>query len=499
MKKLSIVLVLLLAISLLAVSVFAAQTATVTVTTSNTAVHRGETVTVTVSVSAVDNCEAGGFRFNYNTDVFEYVSGNALVIGYTGAGISTLNDQLAGYFMGNAKNVEGDIFEVVLRVKDDAAYGDYTITGTPKMKSDNKDVTCTLTAANITVACNHTNTYSDNGDGTHTVTCSSCGNATTEAHNFVNGTCACGATEVLTDANLKVARTDFILGADLLGAFLVNAKGYDEVYVEFVLDGDSTIAHKAEYSSGNWQFFEYMVFASNMTENITVTVYGKKGSDVYLGQTMNWTVRDGVIAKLDAAYPNYNTVETDAKQCRLLVSMLHYGAEAQKLFNKENTDLPTDGVNPEYLALISNVTPNRAEPTVDETGKTAKVSTSGLMLQEKVKLYGNFKLSSAVTNIEEYRVVVEHIKADGTTVPYEIVSSSGNLVANGKYITYYFGELAGNELCDDLIITLYQGDVAVSATITRSVEMIATTQLSSYPDLIPAIMSYAECSKAYFN
>ena len=193
MKKLSILIVLLVAISLLAVSIYAALAATVTVTASESTVAPGETVTITVSTTAVENCAAGAFMFDYNKDVFEYIEGKSLVSGYTLSGISTANDLLSGFFMGNAQAVEGDLFQITLKVNDDAAYGDYTISGTANLNDE--VISCTVTSATITVACNHSYEYTDNGDGTHTATCSACGNTTTEPHTFTDGTCACSATE----------------------------------------------------------------------------------------------------------------------------------------------------------------------------------------------------------------------------------------------------------------------------------------------------------------
>ena len=157
MKKFSILVTLLLIVGMLTVSAFAAQTATVTVSTSSTTIHNGDTFTVTVDVSSVENCIAGGFMFNYNTDVFEYVSGSALVEGFTAADISTAAGNLAGFFMSEKANtVQGSIFQITLKVKDNAALGNYTISGTANLVSKvagvEEAVSCTVNAATITVA-----------------------------------------------------------------------------------------------------------------------------------------------------------------------------------------------------------------------------------------------------------------------------------------------------------------------------------------------------------
>ena len=158
MKKLFTLVTLLLVAAMLVVPVSAAQSATMTVTVSGSTVAPGETVTVTVSTTAVENCFSGGFMFSFDKDVFEYVSGSALVKGYAISGISTVNDIISGYFMNTDKGsaVEGGIFEIILKVKDTAAEGSYTITGTPSLTVLNgtakETITCSATGATVTVS-----------------------------------------------------------------------------------------------------------------------------------------------------------------------------------------------------------------------------------------------------------------------------------------------------------------------------------------------------------
>ena len=241
-----------------------------------------------------------------------------------------------------------------------------------------------------------------------------------------------------------------------------------------------------------------------MTENVELTICGVKGGEVYYGQTINWTVRQSIVSKLDSWYPTYDTDVAMKQRCDLLASMLIYGDEAQKLFNSENTNLPTAGLD-KYQTLIDNINAKTPEmgtyPALDETGMKATVSTFGMMLQEKVKLYGNFKIKSAnFTQLEDYRVEIQHVKGDGTVLPYTINSDALTVSGNStKYIMFTFDKLAANNLRDDLVITLYQGEEAVSVTVTRSADMIASTLLGSYPTLIPAIMNYADCAKVYFG
>ena len=503
MKKLSIFLVLLLTLSLLAVSVLAAQTATMTVTVSDSSVTRGDTFTVIVNISSVDNCEAAGFMFDYDASVFEYIDGRALISDATGAGITTVNNILAGWFAKEGgMAIQGDLFEVTLKVKDNAAFGEYTISGIGSINSG--AINCATNAATITV-CNHTYICTDNGDGTHTTACA-CGDISVEneAHTFVDGTCACGATEVLTDANLKFYsdKGDLILGDEIKGSFVMSAKNriYDDYYVEFKM-GDSVTNVPVSMTSGNYRYFFYTVFATHMTETVEVTLYGVKDSVVYRGQSLTWTVRDSIIAKLDSWIGSYATDAKKAAACDLLANMLQYGTEAQKELNKENTNYPTDNIDSRYLALIKTTTPAMGEkPTDDESGKQATVYRLGMMLQEKIKLYAMFKVSNAgSTQNADYSAVIELTHKDGTTSTYEYTADE--LTFSGtktKYVSVYFDKINSNEMRCSMKFKLYLNGEQISATIVRSADMMANDLLTTYPTLIPAIMNYSDCAEIYF-
>ena len=161
---------------------------TISVSTDKDTYYRGDTVTVTVSTSAVEHCVAGGFLFEFDTNVFEYVSGQPLVSDFAGAGISTANGKVTGYFMGGDKTVQGEIFQITLKVKEDAAFDSYTISGDPRLIDDEGNLTCVANGITIDVVCRHS--YGDwkKVDGTtHKHICSICSNEETVAHAW-NGT-----------------------------------------------------------------------------------------------------------------------------------------------------------------------------------------------------------------------------------------------------------------------------------------------------------------------
>ncbi len=221
MKKLSVFLIMLMAAALLVLPAFAAQTATFSVSASNTAVLPGDTFTVTVSTSKVDNCTTGGFMFSYDKNAFEYVSGVSLS-GLTGfnAGVSTQAGNVAGYFMNGTGTVQGDIFQITLKVKDSAS-GAYTISGTPNMSAGGESVSCSANSVTVTVGCVHS--YADwtkVDDGKHLGTCTKCKATTEEDHDWNDGvgkpapSCEQGGTFEYTCSYCRATKTE---DADAIG------------------------------------------------------------------------------------------------------------------------------------------------------------------------------------------------------------------------------------------------------------------------------------------
>ena len=170
----------------------AAGTSSISLSTDKDTLSRGDTVTVTVSTSAVDRCVSGGFLFQYDTDVFEYVSGKALVSGFTAAGVSTLNGKIAGYFMGGEKAVLGQLFQITLKVKDTAAFGSYTVSGTPSMMAWVEGVEASIPFqmenTTVTVACDHRGgSWTWLNDTQHKLVCPDCPYEELGNHQFDDG------------------------------------------------------------------------------------------------------------------------------------------------------------------------------------------------------------------------------------------------------------------------------------------------------------------------
>ena len=298
MKKLSILVIIMLIVGLLAVPVLAAQSATMSVSASKSTVYRGDTITVTVSASKVDNCTSGGFMFSYDKNVFEYVSGSATLSGYT-AGVSTAAGNVAGYFMNGNTTVQGGIFQITLKVKDNAAFGSYTISGVPNMSAADGSVSCSAGSTTVTVSCNHNyGSWSKVDDTNHGKTCSICQNVQKEAHKWDNGT-------TIKQANCKEGgQIKYTCTTCSATKTTVTAKTNDHKYGSWTKVNDTTHKHtcsvcsKEETANHSWN-------GGSVTKQPTCKEEGVK---TYTCTACNATKTESVAKTTDHKYGSWTKV-----------------------------------------------------------------------------------------------------------------------------------------------------------------------------------------------
>ena len=179
MRKYITVILCLVLLCAVALPVSAAH---MSISTSDSSVSRGESFTLTVSLSNDQPVSNGGVYLSYDTSVFEMVGGECLAGDWGGV---TPSERDGLFVYSSDTVVSGNIFTFKMKVKSGAAFGSYTISGTPSLNSTQ----CSLSGTTVTVACDHSfggATRVD--DSKHQRTCSSCGEKTSEAHNWNSGT-----------------------------------------------------------------------------------------------------------------------------------------------------------------------------------------------------------------------------------------------------------------------------------------------------------------------
>ncbi len=193
MKKLLSWLVSICLICLLTLPVHAAGSASMNFTANKSTVSRGDTITVSVSIASSSEATAWGLKFSFDSSVFEVVGGACTD---PNGEPSTFNP---GYgFAANYRSAltpGGSIGWFTLRVKDDAAFGSYTISGTPSVVNGSDTVSASVFGTTITVACSHSyGAWSKADDSNHKRACSICGKDETAAHSWDKGTTTTPAT-----------------------------------------------------------------------------------------------------------------------------------------------------------------------------------------------------------------------------------------------------------------------------------------------------------------
>ena len=179
----------LLCVLLLVMAVLPVQAASagMQLGTSKSSVSRGDTFTVTVNLSNTEPLSNGGIVFSYDASVFEMVGGDHNITGATGQ-VSAGNN--GGVFaMETDTVVSGRIFTVTMRVKADAAFGSYTISGSANLSGGGNSISCSVSGTTVSVVCSHSYGSSTNVNSTsHQSTCSVCGDVKTSDHTWDAGT-----------------------------------------------------------------------------------------------------------------------------------------------------------------------------------------------------------------------------------------------------------------------------------------------------------------------
>lgn len=100
----------------------------------------GDTITVLVSLSEeYQGIKGGSIQFDYDDSVFEYVSYRWIPKNLTIKNYGS--SDMKGVFAAPAKAYNGDLFELKLKVKQDAEYSEYTINAAVQLQNESNQFT----------------------------------------------------------------------------------------------------------------------------------------------------------------------------------------------------------------------------------------------------------------------------------------------------------------------------------------------------------------------
>ena len=356
--------------------------------------------------------------------------------------------------------------------------------------------------------------YTDNGDGTHKVTCGVCGDTITasEAHVYVDGTCPCGAKEatepeMVLDNNLTFMM-NITVGAEMQVVYTVmknKVSTFDSFYLEVEKDvaggetvvtryeiggtpalapvsaGSNVVAYRATYTGIN---------AKEMCDEFRATLYAV-GSDGVIHYSA--TNANSIKSFLTSIINNTTAI---AAQKTMAVDMLNYGAAAQTYLGYDTDNLANADLTPEQAALGTQTIPE-AVNHITSNGTGLAMNTN-VQVKSKVILTLTCMYGTASENVK--LVVTDH--ADGS-VKAEIPLAS-KTAGTRVYYQGSFDDVGARAMRTLYDFTVYDGDTAVSKTVTWSVESYVAYMRSTASDanqiaLFNAILIYGDAVAAYLT
>lgn len=250
MKRIVSLLLCLFLIGALALSATAAGSH-MSISSSSTTAHRGETFTLTINLSNSQPVGAGGINLSYDSSVFTLVSGTHNLSNPTYAEVNS--DNSCTFMFDPDTVVSGTIFTIEMKVKDNAPFGSYSISGRADLHSGGVSIGCGISGTSVTVACQHSFGKSSKlDDSNHESTCSICGEKKKDAHTWNDGTVTKAAT--CKDTGSKTVKCT-ACGAEKVTSIPVTDK---HTYGSWSNQGGSGHKHtcsvcgKEETSSHNW-------------------------------------------------------------------------------------------------------------------------------------------------------------------------------------------------------------------------------------------------------
>ena len=373
---------------------------------------------------------------------------------------------------------------------------------------------------------NHTYTAVDNGDGTHTKTCSQCFATETEAHvlettsvfptetekGYELHTCTlCGYQEKTNEISLEevtesleFAQASVYLASDISIRFYVrqeNLAGWTSPVVTFTKErydreGNVTETVRQQVSdytlSGDYRVYTCTgINSTEMGSKITAVISANHGAIRCTGKAITYSVTDYV------AHMFAGEISDELKT--LLVDLLNYGAEAQTYFGYNLAHPANEILTEEQAAWGTKNQPalTSVKHLEKQEGATVHFQTCSLSLRERVEINYYLDLSQYTGSVEN---LYARITRNGTSVRVGGKDFRSKTEESGTtYVVSYDGlnALQMRVPCTVEIFDAATGE-RVSDCLTYSIESYAAGASAALSSLTNAMMAYGDSAVAYF-
>ena len=359
-------------------------------------------------------------------------------------------------------------------------------------------------------ACEHDYSYTSTGNE-HVAQCAICGEAVTEAHSYVDGTCICGATEITelvpdssltpqmaisVGAEIQVTYTIAKAKIDSFDSFCLtvskNVAGGEPTVTTYGMD-DDMIAFDEVLNPSTGELLGYRavytgIYAAEMGDEFTATVYAVAADGtIHYGVSESSSIKTYLMDKLAD-----NTTSAELKA--LAVDMLSYGAAAQVNFGYDTENLVNADLTGEQKALGTQGIPSATNAS-SIAGEGGKMTTS-VSLQNKVLLYVNCNyVKTEASNLE---FVVKNLNGD-------VLERFAPSVTTAKICQGVYGNVGARQMRDLITIELYDNGILVSQTLTWNIEsyvaQIRADNANSEALIatVNAMLAYGDSAAAYLS
>ncbi len=358
-------------------------------------------------------------------------------------------------------------------------------------------------------ASGHEESYIYEDEEGHITECKNCPYSKYEPHEFVNGSCVCGATNgaaPTVDTAIKFGHT-LNLASDISVNFAISKSlltGYDmsTAYVECKINnysGNTATGTKTvklyPVLNGNYYYFTFTgLNAVMMNDSITAVFHGTKNGVAY-------TSNEDVYSVATYAYSQLNKA-ADQDLMVLCANLLRYGANAQSYKGYRTNalaDAKLTAAQKAYLTDLNtvafdNVNKTAAEianPTVTWVGKA-------LNLDSKVTIKYIVDLTNYTGKIEDLTLRVNYTDINGQSKS-AVVTNPAVYKAGTKQYVFDFDGLLAAELRQVVSVAVYTGNTRLTSVLQYSASTYGYNKTGDLRTLCQSLMAYSDAAKAYFQ
>lgn len=284
--------------------------------------------------------------------------------------------------------------------------------------------------------------------------------------------------------------------------------GFDKVYVVVNHNGniktlDKNLVPNMTDDYGNPRYvFELELAAKEMTDIIELTVYAEKDGQVYYGNPVTWSIKQGLLERLSTFYPYINHASmgpTYRKICTLCVDMLVYGAAAQELFDYNTDNLATDNVDTKYMNMAT-----QGEVVIGDVNTPTSSAVYGLYnctLVAESKILTQFTFRLASKDYTGYTIKVTH--GDDVT-EYTADYFKPYMTGYEQFAYIEYDKLDALQMREMVTVELYKNGTLVSSSYNMSIEGCAYSRVNQTENpelaaLSKAVIIYGDSAKAFMG